>query len=308
MEINILAIQPGTVKDGMTNKEYFNKQIEYMDNVINSAEEKDKPYLVTFPELMTGIYFGFVREKCFFESAEDFLTGETTQTMLKKSKEHNIHICYSLFERAVENGKTVYYNTMGLVSPIRGVIGKYRKIHLPGGDLRYNPCYEKYYFLSGDSLPVFELDNGVKIAMMLCYDRSFPEVWRTYYLKRAEIICVATCTMGLRKDMFVTELQTRALESHSFVIALNRAGEEKTEFESVPRVHFGKTLVAGPLGDIVEMLDDTPWTHLSLTLNLDEITYARGRLNWERDRHPELYSAVSDEAFEQKGLIFERGF
>ena len=97
---------------------------------------------------------------------------------------------------------------------------------MPGGDLRYNECYENYYFKSGNTMPVFDLDNGVKIAMLTCYDRSFPEQWRAYFLKGAEIICVPACTMGLRKDMFVTELQTRALESHSYVIALNRAGEE----------------------------------------------------------------------------------
>ncbi|MBR5507703.1 MAG: carbon-nitrogen hydrolase family protein, partial [Clostridia bacterium] len=210
MKARIMGIQPGTVTHGMTNQEYFDKQISFMEKQLDKGEQK--PDLVVFPELMTGIYFGFVREKRWFEYAEDFLEGPTTERMLALARKHQIHICYSLFEKAEVDGKTRYYNTMGLISPIRGVIGKYRKIHLPGGDLRYNECYEKYYFESGDDMPVYELDNGVKVAMMLCYDRSFPEQWRSYFLKGAQIICVATCTMGLRKDMFVAELQTRALE------------------------------------------------------------------------------------------------
>lgn len=261
-----------------------------------------------FPEMMTGRYFGCVLQDKWFDNAEDFLTGPTTTVMKEKSKELNIHIVYSLFEKAEEEGKTVYYNTLGLVSPIRGVIGKYRKIHIPGGDLRYNNVYEKYYFKSGNMAPVFELDNGARIAMMLCYDRSFPELWRTYFLKRADIICVATCTMGLRADMFITELQTRALESHSFVIALNRAGEEIVEVEDSKRIHFGKSLIANPLGNIVTQVGGEEWTYVTSELDFDEIIYARGRLNWERDRHPEMYAMVADTNVSIDHWIFERGF
>lgn len=304
MKIKVLGIQSGTVEVGMTDWEYVEKQVSFMEKAVI----KEKPYLVMFPEMMTGRYFGCVLQKKWFDNAEDFFTGPTTTLMLKKSKELNIHIVYSLFEKAEENGKKVYYNTLGLISPIRGIIGRYRKIHIPGGDLRYNNVYEKYYFKSGDSMPVFELDNGVKIAMMLCYDRSFPEQWRTYFLKRAQIICVATCTMGLRADMFVTELQTRGLESHSFVIALNRCGKEQVEGEDSPRQHFGKSLIVNPLGNIIASLGDEEWAYITSELDMDEITYARGRLNWERDRHPELYGMVSDTNSTIDHWIFEKGF
>lgn len=305
MKVKVLGIQPGTVTPGMTNQEYVEKQIAFMEEKV----ETEKPYLVAFPEMMTGIYFGMVREKKWFQYAEDFLTGPTTTRMVEEAKKLNVHIAYSLFEKAIEDGKEVYYNSMGLVSPVRGVIGKYRKIHIPGGDIRYNAVYEKYYFNSGNTLPVFELDNGVKVAMLICYDRSFPEVWRSYYLQGAQIIIAATCTMGLRSDMFITELQTRALESHSFVIALNRAGDEQVENETEPRHHFGKSFIANPLGNlVVEPLSDESWRYVVSELDMDEVTYARGRLNWQRDRHPELYKMVSDENFAPKGLIFEKGF
>ena len=298
MKARILGIQPGTVTEGMTGDAYFKKQLELAENAFDGED------LIMFPELMTGKYFGYVREQRWFDCAEDFMTGRTTREMLKLCKKLNTCICYSLFEKA-EDG---YYNTMGLVSPIRGIIGKYRKIHLPGGDLRYNECYEKYYFKSGNTMPVFELDNGIKVAMMLCYDRSFPELWRSYFLHGAQIICVAACTMGLRKDMFVAELQTRALESHSYVIALNRAGEEKTENEAKPRIHFGKSMIIDPLGNIVTSLEDEQWASVKAEIDTEKIDYARARLNWERDRHPELYGIVSDTNYAREGLIFERGF
>lgn len=305
MKMKVVGIQPGTVTPGMTNEEYVDRQISYMEEVV----AKENPYMVAFPEMMTGIYFGMVREKKWFQYAEDFLTGTTTKKMVEESKRLQVHIAYSLFEKEIKDGRELYYNSMGLVSPTRGVIGKYRKIHIPGGDIRYSPVYEKYYFNSGNTLPVFELDNGVKIAMLICYDRSFPEVWRSYYLQEAQIIVAATCTMGLRSDMFVAELQTRALESHTFVIGLNRAGDEQVEHESEARHHFGKSLIAGPLGNlVVEPLGDESWSYVASDLDMEEILYARGRLNWQRDRHPELYEIVSDTNFAPKGLIFEKGF
>ena len=298
MKVRLLGIQPGTVTAGMSNEEYFHRQIAF------AREKYDGEELLMFPELMTGIYFGYVREKRWFQYAEDFLTGPTTTAMLALCRELNTNICYSLFEREGDS----YYNTMGLVSPVRGVTGRYRKIHLPGGDLRYNECYEKYYFSHGTQMPVCELDNGIKVGMMLCYDRSFPELWRSYYLRGAEIICVPACTMGLRKDMFVAELQTRALESHSYVIALNRAGEERTENEEKPRVHFGKSMVIDPMGNITAALEDEPWAVISAEIDTEQIRYARARLNWERDLHPELYGIVSDIHYGKEGLIYERGF
>ena len=298
MKTCILGVQPGTVTEGMSNEEYFNRQVQLVKDRFNGES------LVVFPELMTGIYFGYVREKRWFSLAEDFMEGPTTAAMLKLCGELKTNICYSLFEKDGD----VFYNTLGMVSPVRGIIGKYRKIHLPGGDLRYNECYEKYYFASGNCMPVLDLDNGIKVAMMTCYDRSFPELWRSYFLRGAEIICVPACTMGLRKDMFVTELQTRALESHSYVIALNRAGEEKTENEVKPRVHFGKSLIIDPMGNIVKALEDEPWTTVSAEIDTENIRYARARLNWERDRHPELYGIVADTNYAREGLIYERGF
>lgn len=296
--MKVLGIQSGIVETGMTNEEYFMKQVDL------ARERFAGQDMVMFPELMTGEYFGFVKEKRWFDGAEDFLKGSTTATMLKLSKELNTHVCYSLFEKA-EDG---YYNTMGLISPTRGVIGKYRKIHIPGGDARYSILSEKYYFRSGSEMPVYQLDNGVKVAMMLCYDRSFPEQWRTYYLKGAQFICVATCTMGLRADMFVTELQTRALESHTYVMALNRAGVSQIDTEKEPRVHFGKSLVCDPLGNIEAILDDEPWTTIEADMDIEKLAFARGRLNWERDRHPELYGIIADTNYAMEGMIYENGF
>ena len=57
MKVRILGIQPGTVTEDMTNEEYFSKQLMLAEQKFSGEE------LIVFPELMTGKYFGYVREK-----------------------------------------------------------------------------------------------------------------------------------------------------------------------------------------------------------------------------------------------------
>ena len=78
----------------MTNEEYFNRQLALAEEKFNGED------LIVFPELMTGTYFGYVREKRWFQYAEDFLSGPTTTAMSSLCKKLNANICYSLFEKA----------------------------------------------------------------------------------------------------------------------------------------------------------------------------------------------------------------
>ena len=103
MSIKVLGIQPGTCTDGMTNEEYFKKQLGFMEEAV----AKESPYLVMFPECMTGKYFGLVRQTKWFRYAEDFFSGPTTAAMLTECKKLSVHIVYSLFERAEEDGRTM---------------------------------------------------------------------------------------------------------------------------------------------------------------------------------------------------------
>ncbi len=297
MKMRILGVQSGTARAG---EDYVGRQIAFCEKLIG----QEKPELVMFPEMMTGQYFGLVTDSRWFETAEPFYDGPTTTRMVALAKKCGVHVCYSLFEKDGED----YYNTMGMASPTRGVIGRYRKIHIPGGDSRYDNICEKFYFKSGCETPVVELDNGLRVAMMLCYDRSFPELWRTYFSKKAELICVAACTMGIRYPMFITELQTRALESHAFVLALNRAGTEQVEGEQTPRKHFGRSLIADPMGNLLTSLEDEPWSYVSAEIDTDQNVYARARLNWDRDRHPEVYEGWMNEPVLDPAHTLKRGF
>lgn len=294
MKFNIVSLQSGPCEKGESYESYMGRQLDLMAKAV----EEKHPYLVLFPEMMTGEYFGLVADKRWFSKAEDFETGPTTKMMVDAAKKYNVHICYSLYEKDSSGDKPVYYNTTALASPTRGVIGKYRKLHIPAGEDRsISKVAEKFYFSKGNLPPrVFTLDNGIKVALLICYDRSFSELWRTYFLQGAQIACVATCTFGLRSDMYHAELQTRALETHTYVMASNRAGYEQVEGEEELRHHFGKSCVIGPIGDMIEHTDATPWTYVTGEFDTDKLEWANKRWNWKRDRRPELYGMLTDES------------
>ncbi|MCR5665647.1 MAG: carbon-nitrogen hydrolase family protein [Eubacterium sp.] len=292
-KMKICGLQPGTFEDGDTVEGYLEKHVQLLEKAVAEESEKEggKPYVCVFPEAMTYAYFGVTVNDKWFDYAEDAHTGPTTTKMIEEAKKLGVHIVYSFFEKAVEYGVTHYYNAAALVSPTRGLIGLYRKTHIPSN--RPMPVNEKYYFEPGNALPVYKLDNGVTVGMLICYDRSFPPAWQALYLQGAQLIFVPACTWGFRGPFFQQELQCRAFETHTFVIGLNRAGIEQVEGEREARNHFGKTFIAGPMGENIATLADEKWAYVAAEVDLDETENAHEFMNYKRDRRPDLYGLVT---------------
>lgn len=289
MKLKVATIQSGAYAPDDTYESYMKKQCDLLAQVV----ERESPYLVVFQEGMTGPMFCCVKDEHYLNCGETIEDGPTTKMMVKLARKYNIHIVYSISENCTEFGHTYMYNTACLASPTRGFIGMYHKCHMPWMWCDTVKEFEKYYFKPGNSFPVYKLDNGVTIGMLICYDRSFPEAWRTLQLQGAQIICVPAASWGFRGDMFVSELTVRANETHTFVIASNRAGYEHLEDELGERTHFGRSCIIGPLGEILDVLDNTPWTYAAQELDFERIREAYINAPWLRDRRPELYGLVS---------------
>ena len=86
----------------------------------------------------------------------------------------------------------VYPHPSILVDKTGSVVGKYRKVHLPGhADHRPNYPFqhlEKRYFEPGDlGFPVWRALGG-NIGMCICNDRRWPETYRVMGLQAVELI------------------------------------------------------------------------------------------------------------------------
>jgi predicted amidohydrolase len=134
------------------------------------------------------------------ETAEA-IPGPTTEYFGELARRHNLHVVLSLYER---DGHLVY-NTAVLLGPDGRLIGKYRKVSLPHGEVEEG-------IAPGEDYPVFDTAFG-KVGLMICYDGFFPEVARALTNRGAEVIAwpVWGCNLLLA--------QARACENHVYVVS-----------------------------------------------------------------------------------------
>lgn len=278
---------------------YPNSYAANMDEAVHALERavaEFSPQIVCFSEMMTGPYFCRVHDDSYFQFAEP-IPGPTCEIMAAQAKKHGVNVLATLFE---EDEKK-FYNTAILLSNKGDFVGKYRKTHIPKSSSPIMNSDEKYYFSPGNELPVFEID-GIKIGILICFDRSFPETFRVLALKGADIIFVPVCSWGARADAFQAELQVRALENQVFIVAVNKAGWEQIDGEDGGRDHFGRSCIIGPMGEMEACIGDEPWGIVATTIHLQKRMLMKETLvDWMQERRPELYSELSRPKEGKKG-------
>ena len=86
----------------------------------------------------------------------------------------------------------------------------YRKTFVPSVVTSDIDVDEKFYFAPGPGPCVFDV-AGVRLGIVICYDRSFPELWQSLVRMGAEVIVPVVSSLGWREQRFVDELAIRAL-------------------------------------------------------------------------------------------------
>src|SRR3546814_4165279 len=102
-----------------------------------------------------------------------------------------------------------------MIGPDGGIMGTYRKIHIPDG-----PGYEeKYYFLPGNSgFKVWDV-FGTRIGVGVCWDQWYPECARAMALMGAELLFYPT---AIGSEPYDADLDTRSEEHTSELQSLMR--------------------------------------------------------------------------------------
>jgi arylsulfatase A-like enzyme/predicted amidohydrolase len=157
---------------------------------------RQKADLVVLGETLTCVNLG----KKYHEVAEP-IPGPSTDYFGRLAKKHGFYIVPGLLERA---GRLVY-NVAVLIGPDGKVVGKYRKVCLPRGEIEGG-------IAPGSEYPVFPTRFG-KVGMMVCYDGFFPEVARALSNRGAEVIAwpVWGCNPLLAR--------ARACENHVYLVS-----------------------------------------------------------------------------------------
>jgi predicted amidohydrolase len=155
---------------------------------------KQKADLVVLGETLT--YVGLNKK---YQEVAEPIPGPSTQYFGELAKKHNLYLVPGLLER---DGNLIY-NVAVLIGPDGAVIGKYRKVCLPRGEVDGG-------IAPGSEYPVFATRFG-KVGLMVCYDGFFPEVARHLTMNGAEVIAwpVWGCNPALAS--------ARACENHVYL-------------------------------------------------------------------------------------------
>lgn len=241
---------------------------------------KQGAQIIVFPEAaLTGYVFRSLEEAL---PLTETVPGPSTERLLEACRHLNVHVVIGLLEKEKDH----YYNTSVLMGP-SGLIGKYRKLHLPylGIDR----------FLHHGNLPlqVYNTDIG-RIGLGICYDLDFPEHARVLTLLGAEVI--VTITNWPEGIEIVPEhvVPTRARENRVYQVAVNRVGEERgVRF-------FGNSKIFDPTGSLLAEgklhSEDIIFAEVNTALAQEKhhvIIPDELEIDLIKDRRPEFYGKLA---------------
>lgn len=264
--------------------------------------------IVVFPELALTTFFPrwFMQDQAevdaFFERE---MPNGAVQPLFDEAKRLKIGF-YLGYAELTPDGH--HFNTAILVDREGAIVGKYRKIHLPGHaenePERPFQHLEKRYFEPGDlGWPVWRSMGGV-MGMAICNDRRWPETYRVMGLQGVEMVMVGYNTPVLNpaapeQDPHVDfhnhlSMQAGAYQNGTWVIGVAKAGKE----EGVD--HIGQSCIIAPSGTIVARCTTLGDEICIARCDLDQtITYKTTIFNFAQHREPQHYGMIVD----RKGAV-----
>ncbi|NKB27604.1 MAG: hypothetical protein GKR99_08645 [Rhodobacteraceae bacterium] len=189
-KLNTAAAQMGPIAKSETRADAVNRLLAMMREAKGRGCE-----LVVFTELALTTFFPrwLIEDEDELDSYyETDMPSAATQPLFDEAKKLGIGFYLGYAELTVENGVKRRYNTSVLVDQQARIIGKYRKIHLPGHaepqpgrDFQH---LEKRYFEPGDLGFNVWKGFGGHMGMAICNDRRWPETYRVMGLQDVEMV------------------------------------------------------------------------------------------------------------------------
>lgn len=135
-------------------------------------------------------------------------------------------------------------NTCPVISSKGEIIALYDKMHL----FSHKGCEENRYITCGDELKLLDF-HGTKIGISICYDIRFPELYRAYSKKGAEVLINVAAWSNKKLEHWNIMHRARAIENQCFMLVADQTGLiENSEF------NLGHSMVINPWGDIAASL------------------------------------------------------
>jgi 5-aminopentanamidase len=242
--------------------------------------------LVVFPECaLSGYLVDDIDE---LERVAEPIPGRATQRLAEACARWRVHAVVGILEQ----GTDAIYNSAVLIGP-GGVVGRYRKAHLPGLGL------DRLVAHGNTPFAVYETPVG-RVGLAICYDLRFPEAARLLALQGADLIAIPTAWPvmdRLAPPSTIPDVLTRAraCENRVFLAVADRVGQERG------RPFLGRSQLVDVFGGVVaeggtggeEILEAE--FDLALARQKDFV-YVPGEFetHWFGDRRTDLYAPLAD--------------
>jgi N-carbamoylputrescine amidase len=247
--------------------------------------------VVLVQELFAAPYFCIEQHPRYFELAQPARDHPLIARFAALARELGVVLPVSFFERA----GPAFFNSVAMVDADGGVLGIYRKSHIPQG-----PGYEeKYYFSPGDTgFRVWETGFG-RIGVGICWDQWFPECARSMALMGAEMLLYPTA-IGSEPPAPGYDSQPHwemVMRGHAAanimpVVASNRIGVEVAP-DGREVTFYGSSFISDHTGQLLAKASRSGEEVLVHRFDLTAIAELRASWGLFRDRRTDLYGAVN---------------
>lgn len=302
--LNVAAAQMGPIQKAESREAVVKRMLALLDEA--KAKHAD---LVIYPELALTTFFPryYMPDQSevdrWFEAE---MPGAATRPLFEAAAAANIALSLGYAELTPDGH---HFNTQILTDKTGRIVGKYRKVHLPGhAELDPGRAFqhlEKRYFEPGDlGFPVFRALGGI-FGMLVCNDRRWPEAYRVMGLQGVEMVVLGyntpainsqRPTEGPEQRLFHNRLsvQSGAYQNSTFVVAVAKAGDE----DGHPLI--GGSLIVNPDGEILAEAQTEGDELLVQACDLDATQFGKRTIfDFARHRRIEHYGRITS----QTGVI-----
>jgi predicted amidohydrolase len=263
--------------------------------------------LIAFPELALTTFFPrwpIEDEEELDSFYEQEMPGPETLILFEEAARLGIAFTLGYAEIDRSEGRKRRFNSSILVDKSGRIVGKYRKVHLPGhADVLDRPGQhlEKRFFEVGDlGFPVFRA-LGAILGMCICNDRRWPETYRVMGLQGVEMVLLGyNSPIGLGDPFELDALepfhnhlvmQAGAYQNATWVVGCAKGGAEEG-FNMI-----GQTCIIAPSGEIVAMCATMGDELVTRKCDLDFARpYRADIFNFAAHRRPEHYRLIVERA------------
>lgn len=301
--LTVAAAQLGPVQLSEPRESAVRRMIELMREAASMGT-----HFVVFPELALTTFF----PRYWFEDLDEVdaqffestMPSAQTRPLFDEARKLGVSFYLGYAELVVEGNQKRRYNTSILVDSSGRIVGKYRKVHLPGhAEHKVNAPFqhlEKRYFEVGDTgFRTWRLLDTVT-GMLICNDRRWPEASRVLALQGVELVALGFNTPtenlhypeppALRVHHHLIMAQAMAFQNATWLVETAKCGVEDGY-----RM-FGQSLIVAPSGEIVAKSSSEE----------DELVVFRCDMNFADYLKRTMFDFAAHRRPEHYGLIVER--